>query len=52
MRKYTLSEEVRMWEEVLGITRNKKSEPCPFCSVPVDESDASDSEETTDPEDK
>lgn len=52
MRKYTLSEEIRMYEEVLGIKKNKKVEPCPFCSLPVDDSKPSDAEEQGDSKDK
>lgn len=41
MRKYTLSEEVAMYEKALGIRKKPKPTVCPLCGVHSGDTDQS-----------
>jgi hypothetical protein len=41
-----------MYEEVLGIKKKKKPEPCPFCSLPADEANLPDLDKGNEDRDK
>jgi hypothetical protein len=50
MRKYTLSEEVAMYEKALGIRKKPKPSVCPLCGVHSGSSDQSNSVDKDDTE--